>query len=262
MEHPLAPPDTSSPQATIRSFIENVNEAHYIVMTANEQYLKEPGLFPSASVKEQVAPGIILFERAMDCLDTSKVPPRLEQDVAIEGTILLKEIFDRIDIPPYGQIPDAAEMDKDLSRWTIPNTEISLVKISEGSRVGEFLFSSETGARLEEFYEKVKTLPYKPNSTEGFYRFYISNPGQILSSKWIQRLPSWLKTIYWDQALWQWLCLGLLLLIASFIPYKVLNWNQQRAIAIELPQRTWETVIPPIATIISLITVDYIDNFV
>lgn len=76
VEHPLAPPDTSSPQATIRSFIENVNEAHYIVMTANEQYLKEPGLFPSASVKEQVAPGIILFERAMDCLDTSKVPDR------------------------------------------------------------------------------------------------------------------------------------------------------------------------------------------
>ena len=258
VEHPLAPPDTSSPQATIRSFIENVNEAHRIVMTANEQYLREPGLFPSASVKDQVAPGIILFERAMDCLDTSKVPPRLEQDAAIEGTILLKEILDRIDIPPYDQIPNVAEMDKDLSRWTIPNTEIDLVKISEGPRIGEFLFSSETGARLEEFYNKVKTLPYKPNSTEGFYRFYISNPGQILSSKWIQRLPGSFKVIYWDQALWQWISLGLALSIAFWIPYKVLKWNQQRAVAIEPPQRTWETVIPPIVTILSLITVDYV----
>ncbi len=260
VEHPLAPPDTSSPQATIRSFIENVNESHHIVMTANEGYLKEPGLFPSASVKDQVAPGIILFERAMDCLDTSEVPPRLEQDAAIEGTILLKEILDRIDIPPYDQIPDAdaVEMNKDLSRWTIPNTEINLVKIIEGPRAGEFLFSSETGARLEEFYNKVKTLPYKPNSTEGFYRFYISNPGQILSSKWIQRLPDSFKRIYWDQALWQWISLGLALSIAFWIPYTVLKWNQQRAVAIEPPQRTWETVIPPVVTILSLITVDYI----
>lgn len=265
VEHPLAPPDTSSPQATIQSFIENVNEAHHIVMTANAQYLEEPGLFPSTSVKEQVAPGIILFERAMNCLDTSKVPSRLEQDAAIEGTILLKEILDRIEIPPYDQIPDteAVEIDKALSRWTIPNTEISLVKISEGPRTGEFLFSSETGMRLEEFYEKVKTLPYKPNSTEGFYRFYISNPGQIFSSKWIQRLPRWLKLIYWDQALWQWFSLGLLLLIAFLIPYNVLNWNQQRAVAIKPPQRTWETVIPPIVTIVSLITVDYVlDNVI
>lgn len=260
VEHPLAPPDTSSPQATIRSFIENVNEAHHIVMTANEQYLDEPGLFPSASVKEQVTPGIILFERAMDCLDTSKVPPRLEKDAAIEGTILLKEILDRIDIPPYDQIPDAnaVEMDKDLSRWTIPNTEINLVKIGEGPRVGEFLFSSETGIRLEEFYERVKTRPYKPNSTEGFYRFYISNPGQLLSSKWIQRLPQSFKKIYWDQALWQWICLGLVLLISFWFPYKILNWNQRRAIAIEPPKRTWETVIPPMVTIFSLITVDYV----
>lgn len=137
VKYPLAPPDTSSPQATIQGFIENVNKAHHIVMTANEQYLEEPGLFPSASVKDQVAPGIILFERAMDCLDTSAVPPRLERDAAIEGTILLKEILDRIDIPPYDQIPDAdaVAMDKDLSRWTIPNTEINLVKIDRKSVV-------------------------------------------------------------------------------------------------------------------------------
>ncbi|NEQ55840.1 MAG: hypothetical protein F6K11_38040, partial [Leptolyngbya sp. SIO3F4] len=106
VEHPLAPPDTSSPQATIQSFIENVNEAHHILMTANAQYLSEPGLFPSASVKEQVAPGRILFERAIACLDTSKVPSRLKQDAGVEGTILLKEILDRIDIPPYDEIPD------------------------------------------------------------------------------------------------------------------------------------------------------------
>ena len=64
--------------------------------------------------------------------------------------------------------------------------------------------------------------------------------------------------IYWDQALWQWICLGLALLIAFLIPCRVFNWNQQRALTIEPPQRTWETVIPPIMTVISLIIVNYI----
>ncbi|MEM6447573.1 MAG: mechanosensitive ion channel family protein [Cyanobacteria bacterium P01_D01_bin.123] len=260
VDTPLAPPDTSSPQDTIQSFIENVDRAHQIVTAAYAEYLKEPGLFPSASVKEQVAPGIIRFDRARDCLDTSMVPPRLERDVAIEGTILLKEIFDRIDIPLYNQIPDdkAVGEDKEFTRWTIPNTEISLVKIDKGNRAGEFLFSSDTIARLEEFYEKVKTLPYKPNATEGFYQFYISNPGQILSSKWIQNLPNWLKVIFWGQALWQWFSVGVVLLIAFLIPYQVLNWNWRRTSKVEPPQRTWETIIPPLVTIICLIVVNYL----
>ncbi|MEM8639779.1 MAG: mechanosensitive ion channel family protein [Cyanobacteria bacterium P01_G01_bin.54] len=258
VDQPLAPPDRSSPQATLRSFIDNVNEGYAIVDEAYQNYLAEPGLLPSAKVRAQAAPGLIIFERAMACLDTSEVPSRLEDDVAVAGTILLKEVLDRLVLPPYRQIPDAraVEQDPDLVRWTIPDTEIQLVKMTDGPLTGEFLFSAATVTRLEEFYVKVRALPYQSTATAGFYELYISNPGQILSSKWIQRLPSFLKDLYGGQALWQWLSMAIALLLAVGLPCQVLRWSWRRMERIEPPQRTWETLLPAGVAIVSLIAVN------
>ncbi len=161
VEKPLAPPDTSSPQATLRSFVENVNESHRILMAAYDQYLEEPGPFPSTEVREQAKQVVILFERAKRCLNLSDIPSRLQRDVAIEGTLLLKEVLDRIEVPPYDQIPDAEAIatDEKFYRWTLPDTEINIVKVESEPRAGEFLFSPDTVFRLEEFYQKVKKLP-------------------------------------------------------------------------------------------------------
>jgi len=46
-------PDTSSPQATLRSFMESVDRSHQIYTAAVDQYLKEPGLLSSALVHDQ-----------------------------------------------------------------------------------------------------------------------------------------------------------------------------------------------------------------
>ena len=194
---PLAPPDTSSPQATLRSFVENVNESHRILMAAYDQYLKEPGPFPSTEVREQASQAEILFKRAKRSLNLSEIPPRLEQDVGIEGTLLLKEVLDRIEVPSYAEIPNAEAVaaDEELSRWTLPDTEIHIVQVEDGPQAGEFLFSTETVARLKEFYTKVQKLPYQPSATEGFYQFYIATPGRLLPLKWLQGLPSWLKAV-------------------------------------------------------------------
>ena len=45
VKYPLAPPNTSSPQATMRSFIESVNKSHQILIAAYEQYRQESGAF-------------------------------------------------------------------------------------------------------------------------------------------------------------------------------------------------------------------------
>ncbi len=257
---PLAPPDTSNPQATMRSFVENVNESYRILMTAYDQYLKEPGPFPSTSVKEQVKQAEIFFERAERCLNLSKIPPRLKRDVGMEATLMLKEIFDRIEVPPYDQIPDtdAVAAVEDFSKWTLPNTEINIAKVEEEPRAGEFLFSPETVARLGEFYTKVKILPYKPDAKAGFYQFYISTPGRLFPLKWVEGLPSWLNAVYWGQTLWQWISLGISLLIAFWIPYRSFRWNWRRVDALEPPQRTWEILLAPVIAIASLAAVSYL----
>ena len=264
VKRPLATADTSSPQATLSSFVENVNESHRILMAAYDQYLKEPGPFPSTSVSEQAKQAEIIFDRATRILNLSEIPPRLKQDAGIEGTLMLKEVLDRIEMPPYAEIPDAEAVaaDSELSRWTLPDTEIHIVKVEEGPRAGEFLLSTETVTRLEEFYQKVKNLPYKPGATEGFYQFYISTPGSLLPFKWLQGLPSWLNVIYWGQTLWQWIGLGISLLIAFWIPYGSFRWNLRRVAALDPPQRTWSRLLPPLIAIASLAAVSYfIDNW-
>ncbi|MDJ0730341.1 MAG: mechanosensitive ion channel family protein [Crocosphaera sp.] len=259
VKRPLAPPDTSSPQATLKSFVENVNKSHQIFMVAYAQYLQEPQVFPSTSVTEKVEQGKIIFRRGMNCLNLSEIPPRLQEDWGIEGTLLLKEVLDRIKVPPAHEIPDtqAVRADKDLVKWTLPHTEIDIVKVNDGPQTGEFLFSAETVARLEEFYQKVKTLPYKPDATEGFYQFYISTPGQLFPLKWLEGLPSWLDELYWEQTLWQWIGLALSLLMALIIPYRSFRWNWHRVSSLSPPQRTWEILLPPLIAIVTLATLSY-----
>ena len=260
VKRPLAPPDTSSPQATLRSFVENVNESYQILMTAYDQYLKEPGPFPSTSVREQVKQAEIFFERAEGCLNLSKIPPRLKNDVALEGTLLLKGILNRIEVPTYAEIPDAEAVaaDEKLSRWTLPHTEIHIVEVESGPQAGKFLFSPETVARLKEFHTKVQQLPHKPGVKAGFYQFYISTPGTLFPLKGLPGLPSWLKGVYWDLTLWQWIGLGISLLIAFWIPYRSFRWNWRRIVTLDPPQRTWEILLPPIITIASLVAVSYV----
>ncbi len=259
VKRPLAPPDTSSPQATLRSFVDNFNRGFPLLIESYQQYLKEPGLFPSTEVREQVKQSEIFLNRAQDCLNLSKIPSRLKRDTGFELIILLKEVFDRIELPPYAEIPDAEAVtaDKEFSRWRLPHTKVDIVKVESGPRAGEFLFSTETVDHLEEFYNRVKNLPYKPGATEGVYQFYLHFPGKpswLLPVKLLQGLPSWLKDVYWDQTLWQWIGLGISLLIAVWIPYQSFCWNRRKVVAVLEPlQQTWSMLLPPIIALGSIV---------
>ncbi len=266
VKRPLAPPDTSSPQATLRSFVDNFNRAYPLLMESVDQYRKDPGLLPSTEVSEQVKQTEILFKRAEDCLNLSEIPPRLKRDVGIEGTLLLKEVLDRIEVPPYSEIPDAEAVaaDSELSRWRLPDTEIDIVKVESGPRAGEFLFSPETVARLEEFYQRVKNLPYKPGATEGVSQLHLYLPGRldwVLPLKLLQGWPSWLKAVYWNQTLWQLIGLGISLLIAFWIPYRSFRWNWPRVAALDPPQRTWSMLLPPIIALASVEAASYFIDY-
>ena len=49
----------------------------------------------------------VTFKRGVYCLNLSAVSDALQQDVGWETTFTLKEIFARIELPPFDQIPDA-----------------------------------------------------------------------------------------------------------------------------------------------------------
>lgn len=224
--------DRSSPQAVLMNFMENMNNSHAFLMKAKERNLKIPGYFIADEVMEDVQNAEFFFEKATYCMDLSKFPPSLQKDLGYGRAIMLKEVLDRINLPPFEEIPDYKDVELDLetkkfpklNSWRIPNTEIILVKIEEGILQGEYMFSAETVEKLPVLYGQVKNLPYKTDRqvTEGYYSFYISTPGLLMPPRWSKYLPEWSTKIYYSQTLWQWLAM-LISLLLTFILIRILN---------------------------------------
>jgi MscS family membrane protein len=230
--NPLETTNRSSPQAVLLNFRENMNSSYTYLMKANERNLKIPGYFIADEVKEEVQKAEFFFERATYCMDLSKFPPSLQKDLGYGRAIMLKEILDKIKLPPVEEIPNYQDVEMDLetkkfpklNSWRIPNTEIILVKTEEGILQGEYMFSAETVDKLPAFYDQVKNLPYKNDRevTAGFYTFYISTPGLLMPPRWSEYLPEWSTKIYYYQTVWQWLAMLISLLVA-FLVIRILN---------------------------------------
>ena len=158
--YPLRPPDTSSPRDTLRSFLKNAD-------IAIEAWRKD-----TQDNRSDHA-----WMRAIKALDFSTTPNSDSWSVQTERLILLKEILDRIEVPPNNKIPGDREVASGaITRWTIPNTRITIARIEHGPRAGEFLFSAATVEQLYRSYMIAKQLPYKPTaSSPGIYEAYSSS---------------------------------------------------------------------------------------
>ena len=239
VKNPLRPPDTSSPRATLQSFLHNINRSYAKLMAAHGENMKDPGLFTSESILQMERQAEILLQRSAYCLNLSAVPDDLKQDVGYESAIKLKEIFDRIELPPFEKIPDAKAIEveeerekvMELDRWQIPNTAIIIARVEEGLRRGEYLFDEATVARLDEFYGKIMQLPYKPNGdlSYGFLNFYTTTPGLLLPPKWNRWLPAWSRAIYFKQPIWQWFALVVLPVFSLLVVWIPVRWWHRMA---------------------------------
>ena len=205
---PLEPPDTSSPRATIDTLIRLTTESY--------GYWTSPEHRSYHNMEERMAVGVQLAY----CFDLDDIPPWLRDNVARETAVYLKEIFDRIEMPPPDQIPDSNAIDKmpgGVPRWTIPHTEIVLVRIKDGLRTGQYIFSSETDDRARDFYLRARHLPYKAGATPGIYDYFTAEPGWLIPRGLIHALPDWTKARWGDHTVWQWFGFVLTLLAASAV---------------------------------------------
>ena len=264
----LKPPNTVSPRETLRSFIENMNLAYGMLMKAHRTNLKTPGYFPSESVRQMAKQAEEFFESGVECLNLSQVPTNLKKNTGYESAIMLKEVFDRIDLPPFEKIPDAeaieAEEEREkiaeLIRWRIPNTDIIIDRVEEGPREGEFLFTPETVARLQEFYGKIKDYPYKQNTliSHNIFNFYVTNPGRLLPPKWSQWLPAWSNATYLDQTLWQWCALAVLPLVVLLVVRLLVRWWYRRTAELSSGKKTTGWLLVILFTVLMVSLIKYI----
>lgn len=217
-KNPLKPiADLSSPRATLTSFLKTGDVA--LLLIRNN--------FRKIHRREDVRRLIELTDEMQRALDLSQIPPASRFDYGREQIFYLYEILSRIELPSATSIPDETfykktgdkknEEKKGAVKWRIPNTELTLQRIVSGPRIGEFVFDSATVARLADFYRKTRSLDYLrdvPLKNFSRMRTYLSVGNTMVSSQTIESFPGWLKQSLYNQAIWKWIALVLLLVIA------------------------------------------------
>ncbi len=276
----LNPVDTSSPRTTLQGFLDKVNRAYTIVMdTEKALRAKPPTMTKQEALMAEALAGRYLA-RAMDTLDLGLLPEAYRKDIGLEAVLQLKEVMDRGSLPSPETVPDAqmvAAAQNGVTdstpkgggpwRWRWPNTEIEIVEILQGKRRGQFLFSADTVARAGDFYAAVLDLPYRSGQSggqvspaweaqsPGFYQFYISTPGYLVSeARWfgrmVNRLPDGLKTLIGRQTVWQWMALflcTLAMVAAGCIVFRVIK---RLARPLRSPLDDWLMVVTPVILVV------------
>lgn len=197
-DHPLAPADTSSPRATLQSFTATIDAMH-------DDLVHSP---PSPERRTRFARRLV---KVASCLDLSHEAPSLIDSIGRQAAVNLKEVLDRITLPPAVDIPDAVAAES-LSRWRIPNSEITFIRLTDGPRAGEWVFSADTVARAEAFFRVVENVPYRADAgSPGLHDMFVESPGWMIPEAWIHGLPAWARQRFWDVTVWQWVATAVLL---------------------------------------------------
>lgn len=149
---------------------------------------------------------------AIRTLDLQNVGQLVKEDTGKEAAIFLKEAIDRAIVIDYDKIPPEPKGGKEDAElpeaWRLKDTEITIAKVIEGPRKGEYLFTQQTVSRAKEFYEKIRHLGYL-KGTSG---------GAGYSEPWLEQVaPAFLRGRVLGAANWQWLGLLAFLVIVMAI---------------------------------------------
>ncbi|MBK8397750.1 MAG: mechanosensitive ion channel [Leptospiraceae bacterium] len=193
-ENPLTPLKLDSPRDTVRIFLNAMNEYKKGAQKNDEEKM-------------------LAIENAIRCLDLTEINPLIKEEKGKEAAIFLKEAIDRVYVAELSKIPGPIvlkEGEVHLSKWYIPDTEISITRIPTGAREGEYLFSANTVANAGEYYRRTKHLPFLAKT----------GGGAAYSLPWMETVfPNWAKEKFWLFYIWQWLGLVISLIISFILRY-------------------------------------------
>jgi len=119
---PLTPADTSSPRATFKDFIETTNQGHALLVEIVRSYLGSSRLYLSAEERMEVDRILVKLEIAKRTLNLSELPAALAQSLSVYRVLQLKEVLDRLELPAYELVPDAAAMQSASPLSALPSS--------------------------------------------------------------------------------------------------------------------------------------------
>jgi len=191
-KYPLDPPDTSSPRATIETFLTET------VATIRAQR--------AGDLAEMEARG----DRAFQAMEIERPTNDAEFLRSAESALYLFELLARV-APSPANAPGSSLAPDELPRtWAIPHTEIVLKRFDTdtGELIG-YRFAAETIERLPEFYQRSQSLPIRKRFAEyaGIAEVFRLRPGfeaPLFLRQIVQRLPPrWFDT-FGGEPWWKW----------------------------------------------------------
>lgn len=231
----LAPLDTSSPRSLLTGFIAITTDTYARGTVLLKDYRASGRLYLTTDERETLFKIKNEAFKLAPAIDLSILPAITRDEAQRRVMIQLKEVLDRVELPPEQEIPDAKMM-KELgkTRWQIPRTDIAIQQIESGPRKGDYIFSADTIERLSDMYEIAKSLPYVTKSTEYWYERQIQYPigpmfalAKFIPSRWILNDLTIASSniIFLNQPLWRWLGMLLWAGVVGLIARSVFRWT-------------------------------------
>jgi len=200
---PLSPPDISTPLAALQTFRTETTAATNAYQAGDLKAMRTRA------------------ERGLQSLEVEHPVTDANFVQSLESALYLLEILIRIEVPPDAFVPGRATSGDATPFWTIPSTDLRLVKVvADNGEVIGYRFSAATIRRLPEFYERVRDLPVLPGSEryDGAVERFRMRPGFAAPGfvvRFVQSLPSgWFASLS-GEPLWKWAALALGALVAA-----------------------------------------------
>ncbi|WP_417767793.1 mechanosensitive ion channel family protein [Stappia sp.] len=268
-EYPIAPPDTSSPRASLESFLVLLFEANRIWRGVRDEYQDSGNVFLSADQERRLDVVRLLIAKARQVFDLDDIPQTARDGAGTEIVLQFQEILDRIYMPDLDSVPgqeagafiharEAADLP---DRWTIPGTSIVFARVGKDRGEVRYLVSKETVSRIPDDYEAVKLFPSRSDTGEDLYAYYIYTPGNLVAPRWYDLVlagPDWLRKEFKNQAVWQWISLGLLSVLAFCLPIGLQRWNRWRAVPLSDVRRRLRRMQQPILLFSTILAFRYL----
>ncbi|MBF0470486.1 MAG: mechanosensitive ion channel family protein [Gammaproteobacteria bacterium] len=148
---------------------------------------------------------------AVMTLDSSQQEPAVWKNIATRRAVELKGIMDRTRFVVLTEIPNDPSAE-DFTWYTGEEGSIVIGRVAEGEYRGEWRFTPETVAGIESFYQAMEGRPLLEE-----LRLRGVTEELTLGMRLERMMPQWLRATHFGLQGWQWLALGLLLLLGLIV---------------------------------------------
>jgi MscS family membrane protein len=185
---------TGSPRQTLQSWLDHTHRAEDLTRQAMAKQTRADFSRVAANAR-----------RLLSHLDLSQTPAAVRNEVGFRATYALQDILVRVAVPPLDEVPDWDAFDEDSpDRWRLPGTPITLVRMEEGPRAGEYLFSATTVADAPGFYDRISHLPVQqPALFDSWTEAAPQLTGSLIPGAFVSVLPDSVKQTALGTPIWK-----------------------------------------------------------